>query len=192
MRSHVSQTTVDIPPALASDPRFPAVARTLKRYQYRADALIEVLHVAQEAFGYLSDDMMEFVACQLKIPYSRVYGVATFYHFFTLEPKGEHNCVVCTGTACYVKRSAEIVSRLEHDFEVKAGKTTTDGKLTLSTVRCLGTCGQAPVVVLDGETVGRSTPDAASAAVRVMIESGKAPVAMEDRSRRRRGRGSAP
>jgi len=138
----------------------------MKQFQYRPDALIEVLHVAQEAFGYLSDELMTHVARRLKIPFSRVYGVATFYHFFSLEPRGDHACVVCTGTACHVKRSVDIVDRLENEFSVEMGDTTTDGKLTLSAVRCLGSCGLAPVVVLDGEIMGRATPDGAVAAVR--------------------------
>lgn len=176
---------------LAADLRFLTVERTLKQYQYRPDALIEVLHVAQEAFGYLSEELMSHVARQLKIPYSRVYGVATFYHFFSLEPRGEHSCVVCTGTACYVKRSAEIVTRLEREFDVRAGETTADGMLTLSTVRCLGSCGLAPVAVLDGEIAGRSTPDSAAAAAHLLVAGGgkgEEPVA---RSRRRGRKGSA-
>ena len=187
-----SRNTSDIPPELAADPRFQAVERTIKQFQCRADALIEVLHVAQEAFGYLSDELMGYVARQLKVPFSQVYGVATFYHFFSLEPRGAHTCVVCTGTACYVKRSAEIVTRLEREFDVKAGKTTGDGQLTLSTVRCLGTCGQAPVMVLDGETLGQCAPDSATTAVKVLLESGRPPSGDDGRSRRRRGGGGTP
>lgn len=192
MHNPERKNSAGIPPEMASDTRFLAVERTLKQFQYRPDALIEVLHVAQEAFGYLSDELMGYVARQLKIPFSRVYGVATFYHFFSLEPRGAHTCVVCTGTACYVKRSAEIVTRLEREFDVKAGKTTEDGQLTLSTVRCLGTCGQAPVMVLDGETVGRCTPDSGTAAVKVLLESGQPPVALDERARRTRGGGGTP
>ncbi|WP_052263423.1 bidirectional hydrogenase complex protein HoxE [Geobacter pickeringii] len=190
MRHTDRQSDSSLSPALASDPRFTAVERTLKQYQYRPDALIEVLHVAQEAFGYLSDELMDHVARQLKVPLSRVYGVATFYHFFSLEPQGEHSCVVCTGTACYVKRSGEIVKRLEGEFGVKAGNTTADGKLTLSTVRCLGSCGLAPVVVLDGEIAGRNTPDSAAAAAHHLVAEGKPekkPVAERPRRRGRRG-----
>lgn len=187
-----SKQQTGIPPEMAADPRFQAVERTIKQFQCRADALIEVLHVAQEAFGFLSDELMGYVARQLKVPFSQVYGVATFYHFFSLEPRGAHTCVVCTGTACYVKRSAEIVTRLEREFGVKAGTTTEDGSLTLSTVRCLGTCGQAPVMVLDGETIGGCSPDSATAAVKVLLESGRPPTIDDGRSRRRRGGGGTP
>lgn len=193
MEQPKKQPDSTLPHELAADPRFLAVERTIKQYQFRADALIEVLHVAQEAFGYLSEELMSYVARQLKIPYSRVYGVATFYHFFSLEPRGKHSCVVCTGTACYVKRSSEIVTRLEQEFDVRAGKTTADGALTLSTVRCLGSCGLAPVMVLDGETVGRCSSESAVAAVHVLLDSGRTPgsVAAEEQTRRKR-RGGGP
>jgi bidirectional [NiFe] hydrogenase diaphorase subunit len=141
----------------------------LKRLQYQQDALIEVLHTAQEAFGYLSEDLLIYAAHQLKLPLSWVYGVATFYHFFSLKPLGEHSCIVCLGTACYVKQAGEIVSRLQAEFGVEAGQTTPDGKLSLSTARCLGSCGLAPVLVLDGSVLGRETPDSTVEQVRAMM-----------------------
>lgn len=143
----------------SGDPRFKVIDRTLKRLQYQQDALIEVLHTAQESFGFLSEDLLIYVARQLKLPPSWVYGVATFYHFFSLQPTGEHNCVVCLGTACYVKRAAEVLATLQQAYNVESGKTTADGKLSLSTARCLGSCGLAPVLVLDGEVIGRDTPE---------------------------------
>lgn len=143
----------------SGDPRFKVIDRTLKRLQYQQDALIEVLHTAQESFGFLSPDLLIYVARQLKLPPSWVYGVATFYHFFSLQPTGEHNCVVCLGTACYVKRAAEVLATLQQAYGIEPGKTTPDGKMSLSTARCLGSCGLAPVVVLDGEVIGRDTPD---------------------------------
>lgn len=143
----------------SGDPRFKLIDRTLKRLQYQQDALIEVLHTAQESFGFLSDDLMIYVARQLKLPLSWVYGVATFYHFFSLKPQGEHNCIVCLGTACYVKRAGELLAAVQKTYGVESGQTTTDGKLSFSTARCLGSCGLAPVVVLDGDVVGRTTPE---------------------------------
>ncbi|HHY54685.1 MAG TPA: bidirectional hydrogenase complex protein HoxE [Chloroflexi bacterium] len=150
----------------SGDPRFNLIDRTLKRFSFQQDALIEVLHTAQEAFGYLSDDLLIYVAHQLKLPLSWVYGVATFYHFFTLTPQGQHNCIVCMGTACYVKRAAEIVAALQQEFQVAAGGTTADGRLSLSTARCLGSCGLAPVLVLDGEVLPRETPESTLERVR--------------------------
>ena len=155
----------------SGDPRFKLVDRALKRLQYQQDALIEVLHTAQEAFGYLSEDLLIYTAHQLKLPLSWVYGVATFYHFFSLKPLGEHTCIVCLGTACYVKQAGEIVSRLEAEFGIEAGQTTPDGKFSLSTARCLGSCGLAPVLVLDGNVVGRELPNSTIARVRAMLTS---------------------
>ena len=117
----------------SGDPRFGLIDRTLKRFQYQQDALIEVLHTAQEAFGFLSDDLLIYVAHQLKLPPSWVYGVATFYHFFTLKPQGQHNCIVCMGTACYVKRAAEIVAALQKEYTIDAGETTSDGTFSVVT-----------------------------------------------------------
>lgn len=141
------------------DPRYKGIDRVLKRQQFQQDALIEVLTSAQEAFGYLPEEVMIYVARQLKLPFSWVYGVATFYHFFSLKPQGEHTCIVCLGTACYVGKSNEIVDALEGEFGIKAGATTPDGKLTVTTTRCLGCCGLAPVVVLDEAVLGKETPD---------------------------------
>lgn len=176
-RREVSADNAEHP---SGDPRFKLIDRTLKRFQYQQDALIEVLHTAQEAFGFLEEDLLVYVARQLKLPLSWVYGVATFYHFFSLKPQGEHSCIVCMGTACYVKRAAEIVAQLQSEFGVEPGQTTPDGKLSLATARCLGSCGLAPVLVLDGEVVGRETPDAVLARVHTMLTSPKPqPVAAE-------------
>lgn len=144
----------------SGDARFKLVDRTLERFQFRQDALIEVLHTAQEIFGFLDKDLLIYVARQLRLPLSWVYGVATFYHFFSLKPQGEHTCIVCMGTACYVKRAAEILASMQSSYGIEAGQTTTDGKLSLSTARCVGSCGLAPLVVLDGEVLGRQTPEA--------------------------------
>lgn len=153
----------------SGDPRFKLIDRTLKRFSYQQDALIEVLHTAQEAFGFLEDDLLVYVAHQLKLPLSWVYGVATFYHFFSLKPQGEHTCIVCMGTACYVKRAAEIVAALQAEYGVEAGSTTPDGKLSVTAARCLGSCGLAPVLVMDGEVVARQTPEEALERVRKML-----------------------
>lgn len=143
----------------SGDKRFKLLEATMKRHQYRPDALIEVLHTAQELFGHLDQDLLWTIARSLKLPPSWVYGVATFYHFFSLAPKGEHSCVVCLGTACYVKGAAHVMAALEHKFGVKAGQTTTDGKVSLLTARCLGACGLAPAVVFDGAIAGNLDRD---------------------------------
>jgi bidirectional [NiFe] hydrogenase diaphorase subunit len=153
----------------SGDPRFKLVDRALKRLQYQQDALIEVLHTAQEAFGYLSEDLLIYTAHQLKLPLSWVYGVATFYHFFSLKPQGDHTCIVCLGTACYVKQAGEIVTMLQEAFGIEAGQTTPDGKFSLSTARCLGSCGLAPVLVVDGNVVGRETPESTLERIRALV-----------------------
>jgi len=145
-------------PVAADSPYIP-VDRALKRCQYSQDALIEVLHAAQETFGFLSDDTMAYIARELKLPPSWVYGVATFYHFFNLKPQGKHRCTICMGTACFVKRAGDIVESLEKEFDVKAGETTADGMLSVNIARCLGNCGLAPMIILDGEVHARQTPE---------------------------------
>ena len=157
----------------SGDPRFILIDRTLKRFRFQQDALIEVLHTAQEAFGFLEEDLLIYVARQLKLPLSWVFGVATFYHFFSLEPQGEHNCIICMGTACYVKRAAEIVAALQTAYGIDAGQTTPDGKLSITAARCLGSCGLAPVLILDGEVLARETPESSVAAVERALASGR-------------------
>ena len=124
----------------AADPRITKVLQAIKLYQRRPDALIQVLHTAQGIFGYLPLNVLQFVSRELKIPPAQVYGVATFYHFFSLKPKGEHQVVVCTGTACYVKGAQKILDQLAADFGLKPGQTTPDGKLGLETRDPPGGC----------------------------------------------------
>ena len=145
----------------SGDKRFKILEAHIKKHQFKQDALIEVLHKAQELFGYLEDDLLLFVAYRLKLPTSRVYGVATFYHFFTLKPKGKHTCVVCMGTACYVRGADKVLAAVEDKAHIKAGETTPDGEISLLTARCIGACGIAPAVVYDGTVTPRQTPDLA-------------------------------
>ena len=142
----------------SGDKRFKVLDITMKRNQYRQDALIEVLHKAQEAFGFLEEDVLIYVARALKLPLSRIFGVATFYHLFSLKPSGVHTCVVCLGTACYVKGSGEVLAQLEKCAGIHQGETTEDGQLSLMTARCIGACGIAPAVVFDGTVAGKQTP----------------------------------
>lgn len=137
------------------DRRFKRLDITMKRHQFKGDALIEVLHAAQDAFGYLEEDVLVHIARGLKLPLSRVYGVATFYHLFSLKPSGAHSCVVCMGTACYVKGGGKVMDALQEELGIEAGETTPDGKVSLMAARCLGACGIAPAVVLDGTVVGK-------------------------------------
>ncbi|OBQ44048.1 MAG: bidirectional hydrogenase complex protein HoxE [Aphanizomenon flos-aquae WA102] len=164
-----------IPPSsthLIEDKRLKMLDATIKRHQYQQDALIEILHRACELFGYLELDLLLYIAHSLKLPPSRVYGVATFYHLFSLAPKGVHNCVVCTGTACYVKGAQTILANVEQFTQIHAGETTPNGQISLMTARCLGACGIAPAVVFDGTVLGNQTPDSVCEKVRAWWQNG--------------------
>jgi len=157
---------------VASDKRYKILQTTMKRHQLQSDALIEVLHKAQELFGYLDTPQLKFVAQGLKVPPSRVYGVATFYHFFQLKPKGEHTCVVCMGTACYVKGADALLAGIEAEAGVKAGETTPDNRVSVLTARCIGACGIAPAVVYDGTVTPRQGKEDARATIKKWMSDG--------------------
>ncbi|HET6515922.1 MAG TPA: NAD(P)H-dependent oxidoreductase subunit E [Thermodesulfovibrionales bacterium] len=126
----------------------------IKRYRRKPGSLIPVLQEAQELIGYLPPSIQRHIAKGLKLPVSEVHGVVSFYSFFTMKPKGKHNIRVCLGTACYVKGAEEIVKKLSDGLAVSVGGVTADKKFSLETVRCLGACGLAPVVVIDKDTHG--------------------------------------
>jgi len=160
--------------ALAADPRLKVVDRIIRKFNAQGDALLEVLNTAQEVFGFLSQDLIRYVAHELHLPLARVYGVATFYHRFSFKPLGEHTCIVCLGTACYVKGASEILAALEQAFNLKSGQTTPDGKLSISSARCLGSCGLAPMMIADGVILARNQPDGAVQRVRDMLAGARA------------------
>ena len=143
------------PAVPTDDKRWKIVETRMRRLGDRPQALIEALHAAQEAFGYLETDALDYIGDTLGVPHSRVYGVATFYSYFTLKPQGEHTCVVCTGTACYINGSKDILTRLDRTFHVKPKQTTEDGKISVLTARCLGACSLAPAVIVDGDVQGK-------------------------------------
>ena len=153
----------------SGDNRFELVDKHLKRGRYAQDQLIETLHVAQDVFGYLSEDILVYVARALRLPPSMVYGVATFYELFTFEPPGDHSCTVCTGTACFVKGADDIVAAVSAKFDVPAGQTAEDDSLTLKTARCLGSCSLAPVVVFDGDVLSHQTIDSTLELVKAAV-----------------------
>ncbi len=153
------QTYLEQPRLPSDDKRWKIVEATARRHGREPQALIETLHTVQESFGYLDETALRFVAGTLRVPLSRVYGAATFYHFFTLKPKGKHTCVVCTGTACYIKGAPSLLDAVEQKWGIRAGETTPDGKLSLLTARCLGSCGLAPAAVLDNTVLGKVGPE---------------------------------
>ncbi len=154
-------TDKNTPAHPSGDNRFKLLERAITKHQGSGDALIEILHAAQGTFGFLENDLLIYIAHKLKLPLSRVYGVATFYHFFRLKPTGRHTFVLCTGTACYVKGAPVIQSAVEKHCGVKFGETTADGQVSLISARCVGSCGIAPVAVLDDQVVGKLTPEEA-------------------------------
>lgn len=121
--------------------------------------LINILHAAQGLFGYLPREVQELIAANLHIPVSRVYGVVTFYSFFTMTPKGKYPISVCLGTACYVRGAENVMEEFQRQLEIKVGETTSDGLFSLDCLRCVGACGLAPVVTIAGKVYGRMTPE---------------------------------
>ncbi|RKX50708.1 MAG: NAD(P)H-dependent oxidoreductase subunit E [Thermotogae bacterium] len=125
--------------------------------------LINVLHRAQELFGYLSEETQQHVAEKLNLPLSQVYGVVTFYNFFSTKPKGKHQIKVCLGTACYVKGADRVLDRLKEELGVDLDEPTKDGDFSIHAVRCLGACSMAPVVLVgERDFYGKVTPDEVS------------------------------
>jgi NADH-quinone oxidoreductase subunit E/NADP-reducing hydrogenase subunit HndA len=121
--------------------------------------LITVLHKAQDIFGYLPMEVQEFVSKKMGIPISEIYGVITFYSFFTTIPKGEHPISICMGTACYVNGSEKILTEIQKELGIKVGETTNDGKFSIDVLRCIGACGMAPIIRIGHKTYGRVDPN---------------------------------
>lgn len=141
------------------DKRWRIVDGVMRRNGYTGDCLIEALHAVQETYGFIDDENMRKVAGALGLPLSKVYGVATFYHFFNLKPQGRHTCVVCLGTACYIKGADAILEKIRESCGIKDGETTKDQELSVMTARCVGSCSIAPVVILDQQVLGQIKPD---------------------------------
>ena len=139
--------------------QYEALRAVIAEHKGEQGALMPVLQSAQNIFGYVPEEVQRFIAEGLGVTLSEVYGVATFYSQFSLEPNGEHVIGVCLGTACYVKGSQKVLDRLAEELDVEVGKTTKDGKFTLNATRCLGACGLAPVMMIGDEVYGRLVPD---------------------------------
>lgn len=133
--------------------------QSIKKHRGQAGALMPVLHDAQEIYGYLPSEVQTVIAEELNIPLSEVYGVATFYTRFSLNPKGKHVISVCLGTACYVGGSDKILEAVEKELRIKCGECTPDKKFSIESCRCVGACGLAPVMIIDGEVYGKLTPE---------------------------------
>ncbi|HHW58713.1 MAG: NADH-quinone oxidoreductase subunit NuoE [Bacteroidales bacterium] len=132
---------------------------TCKEFNYDPGELINILHKLQDQFGYLPSEVQEAVASELKIPTAKVYGIVTFYSYFTMIPKGEYPINICLGTACYVRGAEKILDEFRKQLNIKVGESTPDGKFSLNCLRCVGACGLAPVVMVGEKTYGRVAPD---------------------------------
>ena len=130
----------------------------IEKYRVEPGGIIPLLEEAQDLLGYLPITIQKQISNKTNIPLSRIYGIVTFYSFFTITPRGKHTVQVCLGTACYVRGGKKITEIVEGEFGVKSGETTADRIFTYETVRCLGACGLAPVIVVDGEVYGRVKP----------------------------------
>jgi NADH-quinone oxidoreductase E subunit len=142
----------------AENPQFRQLDDFIARQEPGRNALIPVLHKAQEIFGFLPPDVQQHIATALGIPASEVLGVVTFYHYFTMQPRGRHTVNVCLGTACYVRGAKKVMEALCHELGVKMGETTPDRRFSLTAQRCFGACGLAPVVMVNEDVHGRVTP----------------------------------
>lgn len=139
--------------------RLHRVGEIIEQFRLLPGALIPVLHEIQDLYGYLPEEALQVVSRELGMSMAEIYGVATFYSFFSLEPKGEHVIHVCMGTACYIKGAQGVLDRLSQELNVPVQGTTADGKFTLEATRCLGACGLAPVMTIGEKVHGRLTPN---------------------------------
>lgn len=130
-----------------------------KSFNNKEGELINVLHKVQSTFGYLPAEIQEVVAQELNVAVAKVYGVVTFYSFFTMLPKGKHPISICTGTACYVRGAEKVLDEIKKELKIEVGETTGDGKFSISCLRCVGACGLAPVVMVGEKTYGRVSPE---------------------------------
>ncbi len=143
----------------SGDQRFASLDQTLQHYKYEPTALIQILHAAQHMFGYLAPDVLRYIATSMKLPLAHVYGVTTFYNFFSIVPRGKYQILVCTGTTCHVRGAATVVERIGQQLGIKHGETTKDGLFSLHTARCIGACALAPAITVGDDVYGKMSPD---------------------------------
>ncbi len=157
---------------LKDDNRKKLIDKMMKDHKYEESSLLEILHKAQEIYGYLDKNLLTYIANSLNLPPSHVYGVATFYSYFKMRAPGEHVVTGCLGTACYVKEVDEIMTAIENEFKVKRGGSTADGKLSLFLTRCIGACAMAPNIIVDEEVIGKATKDVVIEKIRLALAGG--------------------
>lgn len=141
------------------DERNALVKKIIERHKRVQGALIPVLHQIQQLWGYLPEEQLKMVSRGLEIPMTEIFGVASFYSLFSLQPKGKHVINVCLGTACYVKGAQSVMDKISNELNINVGETTEDKLFTLDGARCVGACGLAPVMTIDGKVYGNVTPE---------------------------------
>ena len=147
------------PKVKISESNFLKIKEICESFDNNPGELINILHKTQESFGFLPEEVQQVVADCLGIPVGRVYGVVSFYSFFTMKPKGKYAISVCLGTACYVKGAEKILDALKSELKISEGGVTEDGRFSLDVLRCVGACGLAPVMTINGKTYGRLVPE---------------------------------
>jgi NADP-reducing hydrogenase subunit HndA len=142
-----------------SEKKLQELKEVCKSFHNEKSELINVLHKAQSLFGYLPAELQEVIAKELNVSVAHVYGVVTFYSFFTMTPKGVHPISICLGTACYVRGAEKVLEEFKKELKIQVGETSGDGKFSLSCLRCVGACGLAPVVMVGEKVFGRVSPE---------------------------------
>ena len=157
---------------MKDDNRKKLIDKMMKDHNYEESSLLEILHKAQETYGYLDKSLLTYISNSLNLPPSHVFGVATFYSYFKMRAPGEHVVTGCLGTACYVKEVDDIMTAIEKEFKLKRGSSTPDGKLSLFITRCIGACAMAPNIIVDEEVIGKVTKEIAIEKIRLAIAGG--------------------
>jgi len=146
--------------------------KIMKDHNYEESSLLEILHKAQELYGYLDKPLLTYISKTLNLPPSHVTGVATFYSYFKLKAPGEHVVTGCLGTACYVKAVDEIMTAIESEFKIKRGSSSADGRLSLFITRCIGACAMAPNIIVDDEVIGKANKEIVIEKIRLALAGG--------------------
>ena len=154
--SEAAQTDAD---DKALEDKYEEIEKILNHAKEEEESLIDILHQVQNVVGYLPREVQIKIARDLGIPLSEIYSVISFYSLFSTEAKGDYNIEVCMGTACYVKGSDEVLDQLKEELEIEPGQVTNDGQFSLETTRCVGACGMAPVILINGEAHGQVSTD---------------------------------
>ena len=143
----------------SGDQRFASLDQTMQHYRFEPTSLIQILHAAQHTFGFLAPDVLRYIATAMKLPLAHVYGVTTFYNFFSIVPRGKYQIMVCRGTTCHVRGAQQTLDRLAQQLGVNEGQTTKDGLFSLHTARCIGACALAPAITVGDDVYGKLSPD---------------------------------